>query len=66
MNDELDGKIKKEFLGFRAKTYSYLTYDNDESKKAKRTLNCVIKKLKFEDYKICVEAQQLESKIIYL
>ena len=34
-----------EFVGLRAKTYSYLTNDNDENKKkAKATKKCVIKK----------------------
>ena len=31
----LDGKIMKELLGLRAKTCSYLTADNDESKHVK-------------------------------
>ena len=39
MKDELGGKIIKEFVGLRAKTYSYLTDDNNESKKAKSTKN---------------------------
>ena len=66
MKDELGGKITKEFVGLRAKTYSYLRGDGSEGKKAKRTQNCVIKKLIFEDYKNCLEAAQLENKIIYL
>ena len=39
MKDELGGKIMKEFVGLRAQTYSYLTDDNDASKKAKDTRN---------------------------
>ena len=36
-------------------------------KKAKGTKNCVIKrKLKFQDYKNCLEAAQIERKINYL
>ena len=33
MKDELSRKIMKEFVGFKSKTYSYLTGDSDESKK---------------------------------
>ena len=32
-NNELGGKIKKEFVGLRAKTYSYLKGNNDIDKK---------------------------------
>ena len=36
-------------------------------KKAKDTEKCVVKrKLKFEDFKLCLEATQLENKIHYL
>ena len=67
MNDELGGKIMNEFPGLRAKTYSYLIDDVSEDKKAKGTRKCVIKrKPKFEDYKNCLEATQLENKINYL
>ena len=55
------------FVGLRAKTYSYLIGDSSEDKKAKSTKKCVIKrKLKFENYKDCFEATQLENKINYL
>ena len=57
MKDELGGQIMKELVGLRAKTYSYLKDNNDEDKKAKGTRKCVIKrKLKFQDYKNCLEA----------
>ena len=64
MKDELGGQIMKEFVGLRAKTYSYLKDNNDEDKKAKGTKKCIIKrKLKFQDYKNCLEAAQTENKI---
>ena len=60
MKDELGGKIMKEFVGLRAKTYSYLKDNNDEDKKTKDTKSCVIKrKLKFQDYKKCLQAAQI-------
>ena len=37
MKEELGRKILKEFVELRAKTYTYLTDDNNESKKAKVT-----------------------------
>ena len=41
--------------------------DSNEDKKAKDTKTCVMKrKLKFENYKNCLEATQLENKINYL
>ena len=45
----------KEFCALRAKTYSYLMYDNSEVKKSKGTKKCVIKReLMFENYKDCL------------
>ena len=63
MKNKSDGKIIKDFVGLIAETSSYLTYDEDESKKAKGTKTHVIKrKLRFEDYKICLKATLLERK----
>ena len=55
MKDELGEKIITEFVTIRPKTYSYLTDDGKEDKKAKGTKKCVIKKMiKFNDYKKCL------------
>ena len=55
MKDELGGKIITEFVTLRPKTYSYITDDDKEDKKAKGTKKCVIKKMiKFNDYKKCL------------
>ena len=55
MKDELGGKIITEFVTLRPKTYSFLTDDGKEDKKAKGTKKCVIKKMiKFNDYKKCL------------
>ena len=67
MKDELGGKIIKEFAGLWAKTYCNLIDEVSEDKKAKGIIKYVTKrKLKFEDYKNCLEAAQLENKIKYL
>ena len=59
MKDELDGKIMTKFDALGAKTYNYLIDESDKNFK-KGTKKCVIKlKLKFEDYKHCLEATQL-------
>ena len=55
MKDELGGKIITKFVTLRSKTYSYLTDDGKEDKKAKGTKKCIIKKMiKFNDYKKCL------------
>ena len=55
MKDELGGKIITEFVTLRPKTYSYLTDDGKEDKKAKGTKKCIMKKMiKFNDYKKCL------------
>ena len=55
MKDELGGRVIREFVALRPKTYSYLTDDCKENKKAKGTKKCVIKRMiKFDDYKNCL------------
>ena len=67
MKDELGGPTIKEFVGLKSKTYSYLKDNKDGDKKAKGTKKCVIKrKLKFQDYKNCLEAPQIENTINHL
>ena len=67
MKDVLGEKIMIKFVGLRAKTYSYLIDDGSVDKKEKGTNGCVIKrKLKFENYKSCLEATQLDNKMKYL
>ena len=52
MNNEPRGEIVTEFVTLKPKTYSYLTDDSKEDKKAKGTKKCVIKKMiKFDNYK---------------
>ena len=60
MKDELGGKIITEFVTLRPKTYSFLTDDCKEYRKAKGTKKCVIKKMiKFNDYKKCLLIDEL-------
>ena len=50
MKDEVDRQIMKEFVGLRAKTYSYIKDNSNEDKKTKGTKKYVIKRiLKFQD-----------------
>ena len=60
-------KMMQEVVGLRAKTYTDLIDDGSEGKKANYTKKCAVKrKLKFEEYKHCFEAIQLENKINHL
>ena len=60
-------KIMKKIAGLRAKTQSFLIDNGSEVKKAKEIKKYAIKrKLKFENYKHCLEATQLENKINHL
>ena len=64
MKDELGGKAITRPAVLRAKSYSQLMDVCSEDKNGKGTKKCVIKrKLKFEDYKNCLELTPLEKKI---
>ena len=63
MRDELGREIMTEFFALRLKTYSYLMYDGNSDKKAKRTQKCVLKQiLKFNDYKNCSFKSEIKLK----
>ena len=64
MKDEFGRKVMRKFVGLGGKTYSYLMDETGEDKNGKGTKNCVIeRKLKFQNYKNCLKATQLENKI---
>ena len=64
MKDELGGKIITEFVTLRPKTYSFLTDDGKEDKKAKGTKKSVIKTMiKFNDYKKCLLSDEVMLKL---
>ena len=53
--DEAGGKIIKEFVGLRAKLYSYKMQEGEESKKCKGIKKQVVaKSITHEDYKTCL------------
>ena len=63
MKDELRGKIIREFVALRPKTYSYLTDDDKNVKKAKGTKKCVLKRmLKFNDCKNSLFKNEIKLK----
>ena len=67
MKYEIGGKITTKFVWLRAKTYSSLIDDSRVNKKAKDTKKCVIgKRLRYENYKNCLEATKIDNKMKYL
>ena len=53
--DEAGGKVMDEFVGLRAKLYSYKMLEGEESKKCKGIKKSVVKKsIAHEDYKKCL------------
>ena len=54
--DEAAGKIIKEFIGLRAKLYSFKMDDREETKKCKGIKKAVVEKcISHEDYKRCLQ-----------
>ena len=54
--DEAAGKIIKEFVGLRAKLYSYKMEEGKENKRCKGIKKAVVEKsIRHEDYKTCLE-----------
>ena len=57
-------KSWQSLLNSEKKTYSYLIDNGSKDKKAKNTKKCVIKrKIKFENYKDCLEATQIQKNV---
>ena len=55
MKDETAGKIIKEFVGLRAKLYSFITEDGKENKRCKGVKKQVVESsITHEDYKTCL------------
>ena len=62
--DELGARIMTEYASIRAKTYSFLIHDFEETKKNKGTKKCVVKRiLKFNDYKDCLFNKKIILKL---
>ena len=63
MKDEAGGKIIEEFVGLRAKLYSYKMFDGKEEKKCKGIKKSVVeKKISFENYKECLFSEKTEMR----
>ena len=67
MKDEAGGKIITEFVGLRAKLYSYKIYeDPSEYKKCKGVKKNVVKRcIVHEDYKKCLSTGEEQSANIF-
>ena len=54
--DEAEGKVIKEFVGLRAKLYSFKTEEGEENKKCKGIKKAVVaKSIRHENYKTCLQ-----------
>ena len=62
MKDELGGKIMTKSVRLRATIYCYLIDDGSEEKKDRKKYISK-RRLKFENYKNCLEAIQLQNEI---
>ena len=60
--DEAEGKVIDEFVGLRAKLYSFKMFEGDEKKKCKGVKKSVIKKsIKHEDYNNCLSTHKKKT-----
>ena len=59
---KLVAKIIEEFVGLRAKLYSYKMFEGKEEKKCKGIKKPVIKNISFENYKECLLNQKPQMK----
>ena len=63
MKDEAGGMIIEEFVGLRAKLYSYKMFKEKEEKKCKGIKKSVIKKnISHEDYKECLFSKKTQMR----
>ena len=61
--DEAGGRIISEFVGLRAKLYSYRMHLGSEEKKAKGVKKSVIeKKITFDDYRLCLFSEEPQTR----
>ena len=59
MKDEAGGRIIEEFVGLRAKLYSYRVFEGKEEKKCKGIKKSVVRKdISHEDYKECLFSEK--------
>ena len=63
MKDEAGGRIIEEFVGLRAKLYSYRVFEGKEEKKCKGIKKSVVRKdISHEDYKECLFSKKTQMR----
>ena len=63
MKDEAGGNIIEEFVGLRAKLYSYKMFEGKEEKKCKGIKKSVVKNnISHENYKECLISEKPQTK----
>ncbi|XP_015119416.1 uncharacterized protein LOC107042749 [Diachasma alloeum] len=67
MKDECNGQVMSEFIGLRAKLYTFTIHGDERTKKrAKRVRSSTLKRITFEDYKDCLMNHETFVKSQYL